>query len=211
MDVGRRGRRRYRRGADVSSPAMPVSLFMSGRSLCPQCGAPITLGSDQLSATCRWCGSRAHVERRLRSVEPKVAGGFEPTAVAVPDGGWVPSHWGSGDHGRPRCPGCGSPFETDLAQEIRQCPHCGSHSKIERRLAFSDEGAPADYREPRHRFALSRVLRQRRDRARDLLAARVLVETDLDPSRFWSHPRRESTTIEQRDASVRRQTQTYLK
>lgn len=39
---------------------------------------------------------------------------------------------------------------------------------------------PADYHEPRHRLGFLRWLRRRRDGARDVLAARILAETDLD-------------------------------
>src|SRR4051794_41947007 len=44
------------------------------RGLCPGCGAPLALATDAPTTRCGFCGGEAVLERRLRKVEPEVAG-----------------------------------------------------------------------------------------------------------------------------------------
>ncbi len=56
------------------SAALPRVLFRTKRGLCPACGTPLELDDDVPEVTCRFCGSPAVLERRLRKVEPEVEG-----------------------------------------------------------------------------------------------------------------------------------------
>ena len=152
---------------------MAVSIFMEGRSPCPVCGAPMTPGTTEHVAACEWCGTRSYVVRRLRTVEPLTTGGFEPGLI-------VDVSTEAADSATPAgCPGCGVPLTTTLAQEIVQCPQCGAHTKIERRLCANRVGDAADYHEPTHRFGWQRKRRLKRDRARDDVIRRALDDATL--------------------------------
>ena len=163
---------------------MTASVTSVGRSLCPVCGAPMTPGTSEQVTACEWCGSRSHVVRRLRTIEPIAVGGFEPGLVV---GRSDENHSGGARSDGPlpgedvvACSGCAGPITTNVAQEIVACPQCGTHTKIERLLEAEQEGEPADYPEPRHRLGFMRSRRIARDEERDAALRALLDEADLD-------------------------------
>ncbi len=118
------------------SDAVPVSLFLTRRALCPGCGAPLQLQADAILVECEYCGCESGVERRLRTLEAELHEGVNPADVARGRTRFIPAHAIAGDgHAEARCPGCGSAIGLQRAQDIAQCQHCGSKSKVERRLA----------------------------------------------------------------------------
>jgi DNA-directed RNA polymerase subunit RPC12/RpoP len=126
------------------SDAVPVSLFLTRRALCPGCGAPLHLQADAVVVECEYCGCESGVERRLRTVETELAGGVNPAEVARGRTRFIPAHAIARDgHAEAKCPGCGSPIDLQRAQDLAECAHCGSKSKVERRLA-ADADDPCD-------------------------------------------------------------------
>jgi len=115
------------------SDAVPVSLLIARRALCPGCGAPLTLEADAVAVSCGYCGCESGVERRLRTVEAELVAGTDPAEINR--GSFVPAHLMAGEgHAELGCPGCGSPIDIQRAQDVTECPHCGSCSKVERQL-----------------------------------------------------------------------------
>ena len=129
----------------------------------------MTPGTTEDVHPCAFCGTRSHVVRRLRTIEPVSVAGFEPGLVvghadkgpAMPDGDTVP------------CPGCGGPLETDARQELVQCPRCSAHAKVERRLESGATGGPAAYPEGGPGSS------GRRDAERDAAYRAALAEKDV--------------------------------
>ena len=126
------------------SAALPRVLFRTKRGLCPACGTPLELDDDVPEVTCRFCGSLAVLERRLRKVEPEVEGAplrlyldaaaaeAGATSASVP---WVRSKgYRQSDVERTVCPGCGDALEWKHDAERVDCPSCGSDCRLERRL-----------------------------------------------------------------------------
>ncbi len=126
------------------SAALPRVLFRTRRGLCPACGTPLELDDDVPEVTCRFCGSLAVLERRLRKVEPEVAGAplrLYLDAAAAEAGGtsasvpWVRSKgYRQSNVDRTVCPGCGDALEWKSDAERVDCPSCGSDCRLERRL-----------------------------------------------------------------------------
>lgn len=120
------------------SDAVPVSLFLARRALCPGCGVPLQLDADSSEATCEWCRETSYVERRLRTVELEIESGIEPGSVAR-DTAFIPAHSiAATGKAESACPGCGGVIEIKLAQDTATCPNCGSAAKVERRLARAE-------------------------------------------------------------------------
>ena len=132
------------------SAVLPRVLYRTRRGLCPACGIPLELDEDAPEVTCRFCGSRAVLERRLRKVEPEVEGAplrLYLDAAAAEAGGtssalpWVRSKgYRQSVVERTLCPGCGDALEWKDDAERVDCPSCGSDCRIERRL----QAPPAD-------------------------------------------------------------------
>jgi predicted RNA-binding Zn-ribbon protein involved in translation (DUF1610 family) len=180
---------------------MNERVILLGRSLCPTCGAPMTPGTTEDVHPCAFCGTRSHVVRRLRTIEPISVGGLEPglvvgrpdAAAPMPDGETAP------------CPGCGGALETDARQELVLCPSCSSFVKVERQLEPGAVGALADYPTRKPAGGVRAWTRARRDRRRDAAYRRVIDEPDagtrvngvldLDP---WEEltPDREETFVQ---------------
>jgi hypothetical protein len=126
------------------SADLPRVLFRTRRGLCPACGTPLELDDDVPEVTCRFCGSLAVLERRLRKVEPEVAGAplrLYLDAAAAEAGGtsamvpWVRSKgYRQSNVERTVCPGCGDALEWKHDAERVDCPSCGSDCRLERRL-----------------------------------------------------------------------------
>ena len=117
------------------SDAVPLSLFLTRRALCPTCGAPLQLQPDSAVIDCGYCHSRSSVERRLRHVEATISGGLEPTQVARKDTRWLAAHSiAAAGQAESSCPGCGAPIEINNAQDVARCSQCGSAAKVERQL-----------------------------------------------------------------------------
>lgn len=115
------------------SDAVPVSLLIARRALCPGCGAPLTLEAEAVAVTCDYCGCDSGIERRLRTVETELVEGTNPTEINR--GAFIPAHVIAGEgHAETGCPGCGSPIDLKVSQDVTECPHCGSSSKVERQL-----------------------------------------------------------------------------
>ncbi len=126
------------------SAELPRVLFRTKRGLCPGCGTPLELDDDVPEVTCRFCGSLAILERRLRKVEPEVEGAplrlyldaeaaeAGETSASVP---WVRSKgYRRSNVERTVCPGCGDALERKEDTERVDCPSCGSDGRLERRL-----------------------------------------------------------------------------
>src|SRR4051812_43686667 len=100
---------------------LPATLYRMKRGLCPHCGAPLRLAVEGPTTRCGFCGGEAVLERRLRKVEPEVAGaplrlyfsGEHAEADASPaEAPWVRSgQFRQADVERAVCPGCGDPIE----------------------------------------------------------------------------------------------------
>lgn len=126
------------------STALPRVLFRTKRGLCPACGTPLELDDDAPEVTCRFCGSPAVVERRLRKVEPEVEGVplrlfLDATAAETGDARaeipWVRSKaYRQSVVERTLCPGCGEFLEWKDDSVRLDCPSCGTDCRIERRL-----------------------------------------------------------------------------
>src|SRR5215217_7823695 len=115
---------------------LPVSLFATGRVQCEDCGAPLRIESGAAVMECRYCGGKGIVERRLRSVEAVVEGGVE-TMIGPEGAKWTPWHAIDGvEEEGAQCPVCGSEVREGEgpAQGVYRCGHCGTSSKLERRL-----------------------------------------------------------------------------
>ncbi|HEV8268530.1 MAG TPA: hypothetical protein VGR00_09865 [Thermoanaerobaculia bacterium] len=123
---------------------LPRSLFAVKRGLCPGCGAPLPIDAETASTTCRFCGMRAVLERRLRKVEPEVegaplplyldAGGAEAgkTGLQTP---WVRSRqFRESFVEHVVCPGCGDEIALESDEGTVECRSCGTQSRLERRL-----------------------------------------------------------------------------
>ncbi len=123
----------------MSNETVPLSLFQTGRGLCPDCGAPLSLPGDSPVTRCTYCGGTAAVARRLRTLEPVLDAKFI-TADAPPDTARLqrPSHLVPGvSQDESHCPGCGCELLVGTPQAIFKCPQCGTVCKIERRLLRS--------------------------------------------------------------------------
>jgi hypothetical protein len=121
--------------------------------------------------------------RRLRTIDPIVPGGFEPgLVIGRSDSALANRGAGSGvsiPAESVACSGCGGPIGTDAVQEIVACEQCGTHTKIERQLEAEQEGEPAEYPEPVHRFGFMRSRCVARDVARDQAIRAVFDDLDL--------------------------------
>jgi len=140
----------------------------------------MTPGTSERVTACAWCGTRSHVVRRLRTIEPIAVGGFEPGLVVGRSDTGGASDTGAAGTESVACSGCAGPISTTAAQEIVACPQCGTHTKVERILEAEQDGAPADYPEPEHRLGFLRSRRVARDDARDAAMHAILDEPDLD-------------------------------
>ena len=121
------------------SDAVPVSLFLTRRALCPGCGAALKLNVDQSVIECEYCTATSYVERRLRTVEAELRGGLEPGQIEHKTR-FIPAHSiAATGLAEAACPGCGSPVEITGSQDAATCPHCGSGAKVERRLVSGPE------------------------------------------------------------------------
>jgi hypothetical protein len=124
--------------------AVPVSLFLTRRALCPNCGAPLSLAAEQVVVECEYCGCGSSIERRLRMIEAELHQAEQSGAAATGGTNFIPAHAITGDGSvAAHCPGCGSAIELTTRQEISTCEHCDSPSKVERRLAL-DRRDPCD-------------------------------------------------------------------
>ncbi|MBZ0136773.1 MAG: hypothetical protein K8I27_10410 [Planctomycetes bacterium] len=116
------------------SDAVPVSLFLTRRALCPGCGAALQLEPGQSEIACRFCSSVSYVERRLRTIESELRNGLEPSQIEHKTR-FIPAHSiGAAASAETACPGCGGTIEISSSQDTTTCPHCGSGAKVERRL-----------------------------------------------------------------------------
>ena len=119
--------------------AVPVSLFLTRRALCPGCGAALQLDSGQAEIECGFCSTTSYVERRLRTVEAELREGLGPGQIEHKTR-FIPAHSiGASDKAETTCPGCGGTVEISGSQDAATCPHCGSSAKVERRLVAGPE------------------------------------------------------------------------
>ena len=170
------------------SAVLPRVLYRTKRGLCPSCGTPLELDDDVPEVACSFCGSRAVLERRLRKVEPEVAGAplrlyldagsaeAGGAAAAIP---WVRSKgYRQSVVERTVCPGCGDGLEWRDDAERVDCPSCGSDCRLERRL----QASPLDPARavPRRRSATERPAPEESDDdpRTEQLVFRVVNETD---------------------------------
>lgn len=113
---------------------IPHSLFLTQRALCSGCGAPLSLKTEQIVAACMYCGCESSVDRRLRTVESEL----HESERSAGRSEFVPAHTLQVDgFSELKCPGCGSEIRLRAAQDVAACKHCGSNSKVERRLTSS--------------------------------------------------------------------------
>src|SRR4051794_32965200 len=111
--------------------SMPVSLFVTGRAQCPDCGAPLKIEGAQVLVQCSHCGGQASVQRRLRTLEATVEG--IETASGPQE--WKPAHQIDGQQQfEAHCPVCAALMQSDAYHQILRCAHCRTESKVERRL-----------------------------------------------------------------------------
>jgi DNA-directed RNA polymerase subunit RPC12/RpoP len=122
---------------------VPLSLFHTGRAQCPDCGAALALIDSGAMVQCEYCGGTSLVERRLRTIEPNLAEGFITADAPVGIARKVkPSQIIDGvAQEESHCPTCGVELDAAQTQAIRKCAHCGTESKIERRLLRSPDAA----------------------------------------------------------------------
>jgi DNA-directed RNA polymerase subunit RPC12/RpoP len=173
--------------------SVPLSLFHTGRAQCPDCGAALALLDQGALVRCQYCGGTAVVERRLRTLEPVIPGEFVMADAPVESARQIqPSQIiGGVAQDESHCPTCGIELEMADTQAIRTCRHCGTQSKIERRLLRNpdaDEALAA-----RERAAAAHMQKQF-DATEKLL---VIVETETDLAKrvragwelgeFWIH------------------------
>jgi DNA-directed RNA polymerase subunit M/transcription elongation factor TFIIS len=174
--------------------SVPLSLFHTGRAQCPDCGAALSLTDNHPLVQCQYCGGTASVERRLRMLEPIISDGFI-TADAPLDAARKiqPSQIiSSVAQDESHCPTCGVELHpADQVQAIRKCSHCGTESKIERRLLRSpdaDEALTAmdnstDVSQ-RRQFAATETLLETVEKSADL-PERVRAAYEL--GEYWCH------------------------
>ncbi len=96
-------------------------MLTTQRALCPRCGAPLCITDGNPTVECSYCGCRALVERRLRTVEP------DPSEVhPLPHLKWVEVS------DTAHCAGCGAPLDYDAANPIAVCRSCATENRIHR-------------------------------------------------------------------------------
>ena len=111
--------------------SVPVSLYITNRAQCPDCGAPLPLLDGQLLVECAHCGGASAVERRLRTLEASV----ENMETAAGPTQWNPAHQIEGVQSfQANRPTCGMLMAADPAHKVLRCTHCKVESKVERRL-----------------------------------------------------------------------------
>lgn len=64
---------------------MELSTFTSSRAMCPGCGAPLGLASNQAIVTCNYCGCDSKVIRHLRKIEPDFLPPVKPEKKGNPE------------------------------------------------------------------------------------------------------------------------------
>ena len=171
---------------------LPATLYRLKRGLCPHCGAPLRLASDTPVTRCGFCGGEAVLERRLRKVEPEVAGaplrlyfsGEQAEASVSPgEAPWVRSkQFRQADVDRAACPGCGDPIEfQDDAFTVAaiHCRSCGTASKVERRLRAPEPDPSREVPRPRRADDRRRNNAEDADPETEHLIYRIVHETDL--------------------------------
>lgn len=111
--------------------SIPISLYVTGRAQCPDCGAPLTLQKNQALVECGYCGGAANVERRLRTTEASVEGMETVSGPAQ----WKPAAQIDGQQTfDAHCPTCGMLMQPNAHHSILRCDHCRTESKVEQRL-----------------------------------------------------------------------------
>lgn len=173
--------------------SVPQSLFHTNRAQCPDCGAALSLENHGPLVRCNYCGGTAVVQRRLRTLEPNISGDFMTADAPLDQARAVrPSHISGGiAQDESHCPTCGCEMEPAATQAIRRCSHCGTESKIERRLLRSpdaDEALEALERDAedydKRQFAETEALITKAEQATDL-AVRVRAARELGDA--WNH------------------------
>jgi hypothetical protein len=143
---------------------------------------------------CQYCGGTAVVERRLRTIEPVISDGFI-TADAPAGAARVikPSQViDAVAQDESHCPTCGVELDAGTGlQAIRKCRHCGTQSKIERRLMRSPDADEAlakleqeQMAGEARRLAATEALVERVENGADL-AQRVRAAWEL--GEMWIH------------------------
>jgi DNA-directed RNA polymerase subunit RPC12/RpoP len=155
----------------------PDSLSRSRRGICPTCGAAMPLAESGRLAKCSYCGGESSLEHRLRAVEAHAGTLQSPRIKGATR--WLRKH---ARYETCACPGCGAEFEADTEQSIQACKYCGTHCKLETRLA----AITTDDVDPPRRRTRADLENERRDRidypwdiATEQLCWRVIHEPDL--------------------------------
>src|SRR5437870_1617626 len=114
--------------------SVPLSLYITNRAQCPDCGAPLSLVKDKPLIECSFCGGHASVERRLRTTEITI----ENLETSSGPAQWKPAHQIAGHQMfEPHCPTCGVEMQTNAHHTLARCPQCRIEVKIEQRLVRS--------------------------------------------------------------------------
>lgn len=171
---------------------LPETLYRTKRGLCPGCGAPLALAADAPTTRCGFCGGEAVLERRLRKVEPDVAGAplrlyFDgDEADAETKGGPVKGRWvrskqfRQADVERAVCPGCGDEIEYADDHAAITCRSCGTDCRVERRLRAPRPDPAREVPHPRRKDERRHERPADADPDTEQIIYRIVTEPDFE-------------------------------